>query len=318
MTDGSHPQQNSANNTPDGYPWQPPDSPIDNFEELLRPLSETNDETIAPYAGQPIYPPEGYQYSWNQSGEYGTLPTVFSYEVADEYLKEEPAPFTGRSRQKRNTMGRVTAVVQDGQPKSKRAEKRAHILFEHGSVSATDKPRGLTRMNRGVLEWYNPDRLTFHPAAPLDHYRRQIISEDNALGHYDYEADRGLHANDVTTFPQDDTLGQKRWNVKDRHSWGNIQDEDGNQVMYLVEKPDRDIETPEPGFMVYDNLIMLDPDSNPILAWPGIPRLMSSNMEGGRIEALRRIYPWLSLPQFRARMPRTVTRKTVGVQPLCK
>lgn len=68
--------------------------------------------------------------------------------------------------------------------------------------------------------------------------------------------------------------------------------------------------------MMYNNMIMLDPDDHAILDWPGIPRCFSSNTEGARIEALRRIYPWLSLPQFRARMPRWITRKTAGDQAL--
>lgn len=66
--------------------------------------------------------------------------------------------------------------------------------------------------------------------------------------------------------------------------------------------------------MMYNNMIMLDPDDNPIIDWLGLPRCLSSNIEGARIEALRRIYPWLSLPHFRARMPRWVTRKSMIAQ----
>ncbi len=68
--------------------------------------------------------------------------------------------------------------------------------------------------------------------------------------------------------------------------------------------------------MMYDDKIMLDPDDDPILDWPGLPRCLASNMEGARIEALRRVYPWISLPHFRARMPRWVARQTARTQPL--
>ena len=66
---------------------------------------------------------------------------------------------------------------------------------------------------------------------------------------------------------------------------------------------------------MYNGLIMLDPDDNPVKDWPGIPRCFSSKIEGGRIEALRRICG-MTIPDFRARMPRNIKMKSGTVKPL--
>ena len=262
---------------------------------------------------------EGY-YPAEQSHIHGaqTVQTVQdSYEdewnhQIDVIQSESQQQQTSKAKAK----ARKTAALEDGQPRSKRAERRAKILEEHGTISATDVPKGITRQRNGVTEWLDQAQNEWHLAAPLDNYRHHIIAEDNANDDYDHAPDHGRLRDDITTFPRSDPLGQKHWNLADRSSWGNIRDAEGNEVMYLLSKPDTDIETPEPGFMMYNEIIMLDPDDHPVMDWPGIPRCFSSNIEGGRIEALRRVFPWLPLPQFRARMPRQFRTKTVGVKGL--
>lgn len=202
-------------------------------------------------------------------------------------------------------------AVGDNQPKSKRAVRRAKIKEEQGSIGASDVAKGVTRVENGVKQWWDLDEKEWRLAAPLDDYRHQIIAEDNAYDAYLFTPDSGVHEDDITTFPPgDDYLGQKYWNLKDKDSWGNIRDEEGNKVMYWVDRQERDIETPDTEFMMYGNVIMLDPDDHPIIDWPAIPRCFSSNLEAARIEALRRIHPWLSFPHFRARMPRTIYWKS--------
>ena len=51
--------------------------------------------------------------------------------------------------------------------------------------------------------------------------------------------------------------------------------------------------------------MLLDGDNNPIRPWAGIPRCFSSKIEGGRIEALRRILP-MTIQDIRGRMLRAV------------
>ena len=59
---------------------------------------------------------------------------------------------------------------------------------------------------------------------------------------------------------------------------------------------------------------MLTTHSNPVRPWVGIPRCFSSKLEGGRMEALRRILP-MTIQDFRARMPRII-QTSAGLKPL--
>ena len=196
---------------------------------------------------------------------------------------------------------------------SKRAKKRQQILEEHGSIGALDAPKGKTRLRRNGLEWWDAAQQIWRPAAPHDDYRRVFILEDNLLGSYDICPYHGEAEGDITTFAS--AYGQQHWNVDDRSTWGNIRDSKGNQVLFLLEKPVRENEPESSGYMMHNGLVMLDPDDNPVKDWPGIPRCFSSKVEGGRIEALRRICG-MTIPDFRARMPRSIKMKSGNVKPL--
>ena len=191
--------------------------------------------------------------------------------------------------------------------------KRKQILEEHGSIGALDAPKGKTKLGDNGLEWWDGEDQIWRPAAPHDDYRGQFILEDSMLGSYDICPDHGDSQGDVTTFASG--YGQQHWNVNDRSTWGNIQDSDGNEVLFLLDKPIRGKEPESSGYMMYNGLIMLDPDDNPVKDWPGIPRCFSSKIEGGRIEALRRICG-MTIPDFRARMPRNIKMKSGTVKPL--
>ena len=196
---------------------------------------------------------------------------------------------------------------------SKRAKKRQQILEEHGSIGALDAPKGKTRIRRSGLEWWDAAQQIWRPAAPHNDYRREFVLEDNLLGSYDICPDHGEAEGDITTFAS--AYGQQHWNVDDRSTWGNIRDSEENKVLFLLEKPVRGIEPESSGYMMHNGLVMLDPDENPVKDWPGIPRCFSSKVEGGRIEALRRICG-MTIPDFRARMPRSIKLKSGSVKPL--
>ena len=191
--------------------------------------------------------------------------------------------------------------------------KRKHILEVHGTVGALDAPKGKTRIRNSRLEWHDGERQIWRPAAPHSDYRGEFILEDSMLGSYDICPDYGEEQGDITTFAS--AYGQQHWNVNDRLTWGNIQDSQGNEVLFLLEKPIRGTEPESSGYMMHNGLIMLDPDDNPVRDWPGVPRCFSSKVEGGRIESLRRICG-MTIPDFRARMPRFIRMKGGNVKPL--
>ena len=112
-------------------------------------------------------------------------------------------------------------------------------------------------------------------------FRTQLTSLDE-------EPECGEGDDNITSFGH----AQMHWK-SDPDTWSNIVDRNGNQVMLLDEPPQRTIPTPEVGYLIHEDLIMLDPDDNPIVDWPDIPLTFASKMKGWRMEALRRVYPWL-------------------------
>jgi len=271
---------------------------------------------LASYPSHGSYPGMPYQASMSQGGYVPSYQgqNPFHENVGGDNLDDIQLVFQQPLKGKGKSKARV--VMNDEQPRSKRAERRSKIVEEHGSVSATDRPKGQIRERAGVKEWYDPGQEKWLSAAPLDDYRHHIMCQDTSRDAYNHTPDHGQHVDDVTTFPVQDTLGQRYWNFRDKSSWGNIVDTEGREVMYMIDRPDHHLQTPNPGYMMQNGVIMLDPDDHPIIDWPCMPRLISSQIEGGRMEALRRICPWLTLPQFRARMPRQVYCKTIGFKPL--
>ena len=278
---------------------------------------------------QQIYSPEGYapvqeygpvqgyapaetqtsysDYQGSTASPYDThqTQTVNPYTVDDDddnIPEEEIRDFVSSQRQKRKS--RIRAKPKEDQPISKRGAKRATIAKEHqGEVSSKDTPKGLVELRDGVLKWWDPEDHEWKTCAFHDTYRNQFLREDSAEGSYAEAPDRGKGASDVTSFCA--AFNQEFWRLKDRNAWGNIVDADNNPVLYLLERPEyQSYDEPERLWM-HDGCVLLDGDNNPVRPWAGVPRCFSSKIEGGRMEALRRIMP-MSIQDFRARMLREV------------
>ena len=282
------------------------------------PHGEPGHVTIQEYYDTPVryttaqyleHPQQGYKYSILGLDDFVESQHSLGSQT---YSEDADHGYDLRTiKRKRSENGSNISTVDA--PLSKRAMKRAQILEVHGSIGACDAPKGTTRTTLNGLEWWDPEYHVWRPAAPLDHYRWQFILEDNALGSYDIPPEHGEDAHDVTSFAS--AYGQQHWNVNVRLAWGNIRDNEGNEVLFLLEKPVREVDIQATGYMMHNGLIMLDPDDNPVRDWPGIPRCFSSQVEGGRLEALRRICG-MTIPDLRARMPRMIKRKCGMTKPL--
>ena len=215
---------------------------------------------------------------------------------ADDGSHQEVHKFV--SSRKRKAKSRANPV--DGQPKSKRAMRREQVVSEHGEVSANDKPKGLVELREGVLSWFDADGKIWRKAAYHDSYREQFILKDEPEGKYLVPPASGK-GTDVTT--PCSAYNQLAWNLADRESWGNVVDADGNKVLYLVSRPEEQHYEEPPRLWFQDGCVLIDGDNHPVRPFSGIPRCFSSKLEGGRIEALKRILP-MTLQDFRARMPR--------------
>ena len=233
------------------------------------------------------YVPEGYA-------------PVHGYEVEDgDGSDEEVRNIVSSQGRKRKAKSRANPV--DGQPKSKRAKRREQVASEHGEVSAAaDKPKGLVELREGVLSWFDSDDSIWRKAAYHDSYREQFILEDMYEGNY-LIPPAGGKGTDITT--PCSAHNQLAWNLADRESWGNIVDPNGNKVLYLVSRPGKQYSVQPPRLWFQDDCVLIDGDNHPVRPFSGIPRCFSSKLEGGRMEALRRILP-MTVQDFRARMPR--------------
>ena len=232
------------------------------------------------------YVPEGYAPAQGYEAE------------DDDASDEEVRNFVSSRGQKRKAKSRANPIV--GQPKSRRATRREQVASEHGEVSAADKPKGLVKLREGVLSWFDADEEIWRKAAYHDSYREQFILEDEPEGNYLVPPACG-QGTDITT--PCSAYNQLAWNLSDRESWGNVVDADGNKVLYLVSRPaERYYEEP-PRLWFQDGFVLIDGDNHPVRPFAGIPRCFSSKLEGGRMEALKRILP-MNTQDFRARMPR--------------
>lgn len=201
---------------------------------------------------------------------------------------------------------------------SKAALRRAKIAAEYGAdkVGSDGEPKGTTRFHpvSGQLEWYDADERFWRAAAPHNDFRREFIALDNKMDNYDVDPARGSTPDDVTS--NCSYLGQNKWRFDREYGWDSILDADGNKVMFLANKPER-LEETIAELWIHKGLVMLDIDDHPVLKWQGIPLCFSSKLEGCRMEALRKVFPWLKGADFRARMPRLVRTRN-GIEPLPK
>ena len=239
--------------------------------------------------------------STNSSQQIRYVPEGYApaqgYEPEDDDGSDEEVRNFVSSR-KRKAKSRANPI--DGQPKSKRARRREQVASEHGEVSANDKPKGLVELREGVLSWFDADEKMWRKAAYHDSYREQFVLEDEPEGNYLVPPACGK-GTDVTT--PCSAYNQLAWNLADRESWGNIVDADGNKVLYLVSRPEEQHYEEPPRLWFQDGCVLIDGDNHPVRPFSGIPRCFSSKLEGGRMEALKRILP-MNIQDFRARMPR--------------
>lgn len=268
----------------------------------------TQDNFLQEFQDQ-AFVPEDYSSIQNYDSVNGYFPvqedtpTGSHYSMDDDaVLEQEARDFAASRRQKRHQ--RKEAKPKQEQRKSNRQIRRQQVAAENqGEVSATDQPKGLVEWRQGVLRWWDPVEKDWQKAAYHDEYREQFISEDMAEGRYVVAPARGKGANDITT--PCSAFGQLEWNLNNRSSWGNILDNDGNKVMYLLNRPHHQSYDIPDRLWIHDGCVLLDGDNNPVRPWAGIPRCFSTKVEGGRLEALRRLLP-LTVQDFRARMPRHV------------
>ena len=214
------------------------------------------------YASIPGYAPEGAHdghsdYEGSTLSHHGTpqsqgLETNTSEN--DDIPEEEVHNFVSSQREKRKS--KTQAQPKEEQPKSRRAQLRQKIVSEHGEVASNDSQKGLVEWRDGVFQWWDPEDKVWLNAAYHSSFRDQFIVEDALEGTYKFSPASGS-GNDVTSVCS--AFNQLEWNLADRDSWDNIVDNDGNQILYLIERPDQTYDEPE-RLWWHEGFVLLDGD----------------------------------------------------------
>ena len=227
---------------------------------------------------QAYYPPQGYALAGSYDGYGGSSnPYVNPYSAhenqrmssniigADDILDQEVDDIISQQPQKRVRKQvrkrRFRAPAEsEVKPRSKRSLLRERVALENnGEVSANNLPKGLVEWRQGCLMWWDPEDQIWLKAAYHDEYRDQFIEEDaQAVGNYVFAPAAGKADNDVTS--SCGNFNQLEWNLTDRDSWANVIDNDGQAILYLLERPSNQSYNPPDRIWLHDGNVLLDSD----------------------------------------------------------
>ena len=200
-------------------------------------------------------------------------------------------------------------------PKKGQKGKTSHARVILG---ADGKPKGSVRFVRGHMEHQEVNDNTWKSAIYHEELRDKLIAEASLLGEYgqlppnvlsfenllifsDHPRERGIAANDVTSF----LPSQKAWGPDRDLHWPNIKD----NVLHRFERKGYPIPDYQPEVWYYEGKVVLDSDNHAILNYEVLPATLSSELSGRDIEAIKRLDLRIGRKDFRARMPSTIFTK---------
>ena len=112
-------------------------------------------------------------------------------------------------------------------------------------------------------------------------------------------------------FGRPDITENGRWAFATKEHRSAIVDEHNNPIFDVATRPEQewppeeDLNRP----MELNGKILLDHEDRPIMDIPELPRVLSSELEGERMEAYRRMMPHIRVDDLLARMPQLITKR---------
>ncbi|MCJ1261094.1 hypothetical protein MMC22_000958 [Lobaria immixta] len=201
-------------------------------------------------------------------------------------------------------IGPLNVRYEGGRPSSVQAPKKGQkgkISQARVILGADGKPKGSVRFVRGHMEHQEVNDNIWRSAIYHEELRDKLIAEASLLGEYDHPRERGIAANDVTSF----LPSQKAWGPgRDLH-WPNIKD----NVLHRFERKGYPIPDYQLEVWYYEGKVVLDSDNHAILNYEVLPATLSSELSGRDMEAMKRLDLRIGRKDFRARMPSTIFTK---------
>ncbi|KAL8715650.1 MAG: hypothetical protein Q9225_006352 [Loekoesia sp. 1 TL-2023] len=160
-----------------------------------------------------------------------------------------------------------------------------------------------------VVETYNdPDTGEEEPCVYHERIRQHLINEAATQGSYRYHREGGSSAHDKTSYLK----SQRNWGFKDRGQYPPI-----TFVFKRKGRTNPKYPNDEIPLMRWRGLLVIDHHGVPIRRFHNIPATLSSQMEGGLIEAIFRQDSRIENSDLLARMPQQWSKPKAGGEAAC-
>ena len=167
-------------------------------------------------------------------------------------------------------------------------QRKAKAKTDRG---ANNEARGRTSLIRGKLFFKDKHFPKWTRGEYHEGYRKQFLEEDARKGKFKHKPAEGKGPLDLTSFVPE----QKNWGGA-REQWRYFIDHVGRQIFSLPYRPGSyPNQYAEYGWWRLGDVVLLDQDNHPLRDIPGLNRTFSSEIEGWRIDALRKLYPQLKI-----------------------
>ncbi|KAL8966335.1 MAG: hypothetical protein Q9197_006041 [Variospora fuerteventurae] len=125
--------------------------------------------------------------------------------------------------------------------------------------------------------------------------RHLLIDQAATEGEYIYGREKHPQNSDLTVDQTSFLASQRTWGFQERYQYP--------PIIFVFESKDRSPPTTRIPDMRWRGLLVLDHSGDPVRRFPGIPATLSTHIEGGLMEAIRRHDPRVHNNDLLARMP---------------
>ncbi|KAL8926727.1 MAG: hypothetical protein Q9208_002801 [Pyrenodesmia sp. 3 TL-2023] len=195
--------------------------------------------------------------------------------------------------------------LMDGAPESERVEGGDEEEEEEGEPYVDEDPDNIGDIPEDLeVKWYGP-RGNRKQCVRHEKIRHHLINHAATQGAYAYGRREQLSENGDQTADQTSFLkAQRLWGFEQRSQYP--------PILFVYKRKDRR-DPKYPGdnipYMRWRGLLVIDNEGEPVRRFRNIPATLSSQVEGGLMEAMMREDSGIDIDDFMARMPKDWNKK---------